>query len=180
MLYYKRIEKDNREIFDVITKWDNDKEIMHQLRPCFKEEELELADAQEAYERFVKNKTKILFVVYDEQTPIGTVSVDFAFPLFAGDKEFSAWLGICIGEKNYRGKGLGKEIITFVEGFCAENGIKRMELGVFSFNEPAKRLYERMGYKEFEINENLIYYNGSWYDDIRMEKSLIREAETCV
>ncbi len=172
LLRYEIVEKDDREVFSIIERWDNDMEIAKFLRPNQKEGPLEPVTADALFEGYVKNKTKILFMIYDDITPIGNVSVDFCFPLFAGDKEYSAWLGICIGHPDYRGRGIGKQVMEYIEGFCRVHSIKRMELGVFSFNEAGKRLYEKMGYKKIAVNKHFVYCNGEWYDDIRMEKYL--------
>ena len=50
--------------------------------------------------------------------------------------------------------------------------LKRIELGVFEFNKPAIRLYEKAGYKEFARIENFTYWQGKMWQDIRMEKYL--------
>lgn len=172
MIHYKRIEKTNREVFDLLTMWDNQKDINHLLIPNFKAEPVVPLTAQESYDRYVKNQTKIIFMIYDDDTPIGNVGVDFGFPLLAGEKEFSGWISICVGEKAYRGVGIGGMAITFIEDFCRENNIKRIELGYFAYNVNAEKLYNKLGYKKIVVNKDVVYYNNEWYDDIRMEKYL--------
>ncbi len=47
-------------------------------------------------------------------------------------------------EEKYRGRGLSTE---FFEWLKAKPGIKRLRIEVEDYNEGAKRLYERMGFK---------------------------------
>ncbi|MBO5039164.1 MAG: GNAT family N-acetyltransferase [Alphaproteobacteria bacterium] len=58
----------------------------------------------------------------------------------------------CIGDigvdEFYRDRGIGTLLIQTAEDWCRSKGIKAMELGVFAFNENAKRLYEKLEYKE--------------------------------
>ena len=49
-------------------------------------------------------------------------------------------------------------------------GCKRIELGVFEFNEPAKKLYQKMGYAEIGRIPNFTFWQGKMWTDIRMEK----------
>jgi hypothetical protein len=50
--------------------------------------------------------------------------------------------------------------------------IGRLELGVFEFNHAARRLYEKLGYKEIGREYDFTYYDGRMWPDIRMEKEL--------
>jgi len=52
------------------------------------------------------------------------------------------------------------------------HGLKRIELGVFEFNENARRLYQKLGYKEIGRIPDFTYWNGKMWPDIRMEKEL--------
>lgn len=45
-----------------------------------------------------------------------------------------------------RGRGIGTQLVTHAEAWARERGAEAMELHVWSFNEPARRLYERLGY----------------------------------
>jgi GNAT superfamily N-acetyltransferase len=52
---------------------------------------------------------------------------------------------------SYRGKGLGSRIFAMAEEFAKERNIPYMSLKVLAFKNEARRLYSRLGYKEFEI-----------------------------
>lgn len=53
-----------------------------------------------------------------------------------------------------------------------EQGLKRIELGVFEFNQQAQKLYQKLGYKEIGRIDNFTYWQGKMWTDIRMEKYL--------
>jgi RimJ/RimL family protein N-acetyltransferase len=60
-----------------------------------------------------------------------------------------AWLGIIIGEQNFRNKGFGTEILTHILDFGKVNyNLKKMCLGVNVKNKPARHTYEKLGFKE--------------------------------
>ncbi|WP_373459012.1 N-acetyltransferase family protein [Peribacillus sp. V2I11] len=74
--------------------------------------------------------------------------------------------------KNYRGEGIGKELIkALLEWAEANPFIEKVSLGVFSTNQRAISLYKKMGFveegrkvKEFKISER------EYVDDIIMYK----------
>ncbi|WP_342710115.1 GNAT family protein [Lentibacillus persicus] len=49
-------------------------------------------------------------------------------------------------------------------------GNQRIELGVFEFNKPAYKLYQKLGYREIGRIHQFTYWQGSMWSDIRMEK----------
>lgn len=55
-------------------------------------------------------------------------------------------------DEPFRGKGYGKEIMLLAEEKARELGIKRIGLHVFGYNEVAKKLYERIGYRYSSYN----------------------------
>ncbi len=46
--------------------------------------------------------------------------------------------------------------------------LEQLTLGVVSTNEPAKRLYESMGFKTYGIEKRAIKMNGVYSDDEHM------------
>lgn len=55
----------------------------------------------------------------------------------------------------YRGMGLGSQLMALAEKQAREKGFHKLSLIVFEKNEGAKRLYERIGYHE--VNRETIY-----------------------
>ena len=77
----------------------------------------------------------------------------------------SAWLGILIGDKDYRGKGIAREIIITSILWISQNyKIESIKLGVDPDNFIACRLYQKMG---FEIIERSL--SGGYIMEIRTE-----------
>ena len=77
----------------------------------------------------------------------------------------SAWLGILIGDKDYRGKGIAREIITTsILWISQKYKIESIKLGVDPDNFIACRLYQNLG---FEIIERSL--SGGYIMEIRTE-----------
>jgi [ribosomal protein S18]-alanine N-acetyltransferase len=62
-------------------------------------------------------------------------------------------LGIII-DKKYRGNGLSKLFMNYLECVSRLNGAKEIRLTVYKNNDKAVKLYEKMGYKLENFNEN--------------------------
>ena len=66
-------------------------------------------------------------------------------------KSQSATMGILLGERNYRGIGLAKQVIYASSSWLHRNlGIKEIYLGVDRENEIAIKLYSSLGFKRIE------------------------------
>lgn len=76
----------------------------------------------------------------------------------------SGWVAIGIGGREDRGQGYGFEAMQLLLDFAfGELNLRRISLTVFSYNEPAIRLYERLGfvregtYREFLVRDGEVY-----------------------
>ena len=76
-----------------------------------------------------------------------------------------ATLFIGIGEKDFQGKGYGKtaleELLNY--GFNTLN-LYRIQLNVISFNTPAIKLYEKLGFKKEGTMREFVLRDGKRYD----------------
>ncbi|KAK5123957.1 hypothetical protein LTR85_002154 [Meristemomyces frigidus] len=80
-----------------------------------------------------------------------------------------ATLGLVIQDKQHRGKGYGKEVLLWgLEYAFMELGLHRMQLEVYSFNEPAIQLYRKAGFVEEGRMRKVYFKGGEWYDVICM------------
>lgn len=65
---------------------------------------------------------------------------------------------------NYRGQGIGAQLMRLAETHAIARGFTKLSLIVFEQNVGAKRLYERLGYKEVGretiVPHPLIHYTG--------------------
>lgn len=69
-----------------------------------------------------------------------------------------------IGDKTYWGKGIGAEMIRFIERIAMEQGLRSVFLKVIPQNTRAIKLYAKHGFQELETQPNT--------ESIMMEKTL--------
>lgn len=76
-----------------------------------------------------------------------------------------ATLFIGLGDENYLGKGYGKEAMLELlnYGFNTLN-LYRIQLNVISFNIPAIKLYEKVGFQKEGTMKEFVLRNGQRYD----------------
>jgi RimJ/RimL family protein N-acetyltransferase len=86
----------------------------------------------------------------------------------------TAWIGITIGEESAHRKGIGYQAMQHLETQIREQGLPRMELGVFEFNTNAIKLYRKSGFQEIGRIEKFTFWQGTMWRDIRMEKYINR------
>ena len=69
-------------------------------------------------------------------------------------KQNSAYMGILIGDKSWRGKGVGSETInSIVEKILIKKKIYYLFLGVSNKNKIAIKLYKKIGFKNHGIKK---------------------------
>lgn len=171
-MQFKLLTNYDKEMIHTLEKWYNDPEILPYLHPNFTGEDLAPITPAEIrmMVRFKTNRKR--YGIYDDERWIGEVSILEGFENLTKKEPKTAWIGLCIGEKDYWRSGVGKAAIEFIEQEARNLGFKRIELGVFEHNTKARKLYEKMAYREISILKRFTYYDGKWYDDIRMEKLL--------
>ncbi|MGN0291158.1 MAG: GNAT family N-acetyltransferase, partial [Lachnospiraceae bacterium] len=118
----------------------------------------------------IESNTDIMIAAFINEEIIGNVSV---YSLSDRMKmRHRACLGIAI-RKEYQSKGLGR--ILLAEGILtAKNaGYTQIELGVFSDNEKALRLYEKSGFEKWGRTKNAFRLkDGTYRDEIIMGQLL--------
>ncbi len=74
-------------------------------------------------------------------------------------------LGIAIGKPEHRNKGWGQEAIGLLLAFAFDElNLHRVELTVFSYNEPAIHLYEKLGFTQDGAQREHLQRGGQRYD----------------
>jgi RimJ/RimL family protein N-acetyltransferase len=63
-----------------------------------------------------------------------------------GDFEATAWIGGCWSSPEYRGVGLLRAMLKFVDEHAQEKGWQRQGLGVFEDNDSAIAAYEKLNF----------------------------------
>ena len=97
-------------------------------------------------------------VLTDDEFPVATCR------FYQIDSE-AAMIGRVVVLPEYRGNGLGKQVVQEAESWLCELGYKK---AVVESRDIAVAFYEKLGYTV--SNQNLIH--GDTFDCIRMEKSL--------
>ena len=57
----------------------------------------------------------------------------------------------------------------------ARQRVELIQLAVVSDNEPARRLYEHLGFVEYGIEKKALKQDGRYYDEVLMAKDLTSE-----
>jgi len=152
--------------FDSFFKWHSDSEIRFQtiMHPYPVTEKME----KEWFEKAVNDisNKRIIFVVeeFSSKKPIGYFQLtDINF------LNRHAMLGIVIGEKEWQGKGLGKEILKIGLDYGFNKlGLQKISLDVIFDNKNAEKLYLNHGFIQEGVFRNHFFYNGLYHSIKRM------------
>lgn len=169
---FREISLDDVAFFQYLEKWANDPEIRPFASPRFSEKEYTDVLALEIMASLTENSNKHVFIVLDGEKPIGEVSIDMNFAHKVYEEANTAWISLLIGDSEYRGKGISKIMMTFIENECRKLGAIAIELGVFEYNKKAQNLYLNSGYEKIDEIKDFVYNFGKWHSDIRMLKKL--------
>jgi RimJ/RimL family protein N-acetyltransferase len=94
---------------------------------------------------------------------IGFVELDVAW------NHQNAWVGIGIGEADYRGRGYGSDALRVAVSYAfRELGLYRVSLGVFAYNQRAIRAYEKVGFVHEGALRGALYRDGQHFDNLFM------------
>jgi L-amino acid N-acyltransferase YncA len=86
---------------------------------------------------------------------------------YAGVADLSIYI-----DRNQRGKGIGKKLLTSLEEVARENGFYKIVLFTFSFNELGQGLYRKAGFNKVGVFKNQGKLDGNFIDVMAMEKIL--------
>ena len=169
---FTQLASPTADIAAAFTKWDNDPALVHLMRPNQNQEDLEKEVFIDQVELAARIEHQTTYLLYLEEQLVGEMSYQKDPQHLYKKDSPTAWIGITIGEESARGKGLGVEAMQFLEEEIKKAGFKRIELGVFEFNEPAQTLYKKMGYTEIGRIPDFTFWQDKMWTDIRMEKYL--------
>lgn len=159
-----------REHILIYTTWFQDLEFLQLLGKGALMQFTE-QDETEWYERQSKSTADYQFAIYtcDDDNVIGTTALQSIHW-----RNRMAMFGIAIGDKNYWGKGYGREATRLMLRFgFIELNLHRIWLQVFAFNTRAIRAYEQVGFvHEVRLRES-IYRDGRYHDIYQM--SILRD-----
>ncbi|MBR7796523.1 MAG: GNAT family N-acetyltransferase [Bacillota bacterium] len=161
-----KLRKMTIEDTDLYHQWRNDIDVMQTTSP-----NLDIYTFEET-KSFVRevilhsstSKSYIITVKDSGETPIGVISL-----IQIDNVNHNAECIIDIGNKDYWGKGYGKEAMQLLLNYAfSEMNLHRLSLRVFSFNLKAIKLYEKLGFFHEGRSRQFLYRNGKWHDLLHM------------
>lgn len=85
--------------------------------------------------------------------------------VYAGVAEVSIYI-----TENYRGKGVGKLLLTKLVEESEAIGLWTLQSGIFAENTASIKLHEQCGFRIIGYREKIGQRNGVWKDNIIMER----------
>ena len=165
-----KLTQPNSNIVEVFNRWENDPALIPLTRPNQNQSELDRRDNMSLEDLTKRMEDHHIYLIYLDDELIGEMNYVVDPPYLFKKEPGTAWLGITIGETIGRGKGIGYAAIQYLEAQVKKQGLKRIELGVFEFNNQAQKLYQKLGYQEIGRIDNFTFWQGKMWTDIRMEK----------
>lgn len=111
-----------------------------------------------------RDGSRRFFAVEAEGGFVGTVSLDRIDP-----RHRSAEMGNVLVDPDRRGRGVGRAAVAALLDLAFDVlGLERVELRVFSDNEPAIRLYEACGFRREGVERGSVLREGRRRDVLRM------------
>ncbi|NHC42852.1 GNAT family N-acetyltransferase [Bacillus sp. MM2020_1] len=165
-----KLTEPNSSILEVLNRWDNDPTLIPFTRPSQNQAELDRRENMSLEDLTRRLEDHHMYLIYHNDQLIGEMNYVVNPPYLFKKEAGTAWIGITIGEAIGRGQGIGYAAIQYIEEQIKKQGLHRVELGVFEFNQQAQKLYQKLGYKEIGRIEKFTYWQGQMWTDIRMEK----------
>lgn len=143
--YRKAVEQDSlaiNELFIEMIKTINERMINEGVEPYTSLE----SGYEEGYlDTFYVNDNRVIFVACDNDKVIGYLSV-------VKNDNYLYLDDYCVS-KEYRGYGIGSNLIKISEQFAKEQGLKEVHLHVQTANHESREFYSRKGYEYISEEE---------------------------
>jgi RimJ/RimL family protein N-acetyltransferase len=157
-VYLRAPDRDDIETF---VRWYNDARVIRYLSM---DSPLSRAAEEQWFDRMLASQGKdayhFVICLRENGQPIGTIA------LFQVDlKNGNAGMGIAIGEPGYWGRGLGTDALRALLDFAFGTlRLERMWLDVYSFNDRARRSYEKCGFVLEGTARQAVFRDGRRHD----------------
>jgi len=159
-LYLSPVDSEDVEIY---AEWMNDLETTINLTTAPKV--ISLDKEREVLAEMTKGGCNFAIVRDEDDALLGNCGL-----LGVDQLQRTAELGIFIGEKEERGKGYGTEALRLLLDYAFNLlNLHSIYLRVRSFNEPAVRSYEKVGFKIIGRRRECVLICGEYYDEIYMD-----------
>lgn len=151
-----RLKQFTEDDFESLISWINTEEELVQFAGTIFQYPL----TKEQLSTYNSNPAVNAFTVIEEEEniPIGHCEI------FLAENEIPRLCRIIIGNKNFRGKGIGRQIVNeLLELTFNKYNAEKVELNVYSWNTSAIKTYENAGFKVNPAKKKEIFINGiSW------------------
>lgn len=142
-------------------RWLNDPEVNKFLAT----RELTLKAEKEKLKKITKETPQQHFAIETK----GGITIGGAELSVKNKRARRAELGLHIGDKNYWGQGLGKEVMNLLLQYGFKKlKLHRIELDVYEYNKRAIALYKKLGFKKEGVRREHNFYNGKFYSTYHM------------
>lgn len=157
-------------------------EIVYPSEPLFKSfhEALDSVAREQIYIEMIEAKP------FDETAAFQATLITNHWPVYyaVSDGRVVGWADIILGSnpriahrgflgmglvKNFRGKGLGTQLLQKTLAHAKNIGLEKVELAVYTDNLPAIKLYKKCGFEEIGLIKHYRKLNGKYFDCIEME-----------
>lgn len=173
---FEKLNIKDDEQLNALVKWECDESLYHLITPVRDKNKVpEYSTYEILKKRFeeIPSYASGIYIIYDAKRPVGSFSLQIDPGHLMKKITGTSWLGLTIGEKEYWGTGIATKAMEFFEEESISLGLKRVELGTFEFNIRAQKFYKKLGYEEIGRLKDFTYWDGKYWDDIRMEKILL-------
>jgi RimJ/RimL family protein N-acetyltransferase len=159
-LSYRQLEKKDLKYR---LKWLNDPETNEFLGSRTREG-TDLKFHLNWYKEYEKDKRRKIYTIEFDENSIGQIGLTDIDLL---DK--NACVYVMIGEKNYRGRGIGTEAVKFILDYgFNELGLHKIWLDYHSDNIAGRKCYDKCGFVEEGRCREQILKHGKYIDEIIM------------
>lgn len=158
-----KLEKFSRNDFDKLISWiDSKEELIQFAGPIF-----EFPLSQEQLLKYSSDSNVIAYKVTFSNDHIGHAEINLTNPTLP------KLCRILIGNKNYRGKGLGLQLVELLLQICKhELNAAEVELNVYDWNEKAIQCYQKAGFKFNSKKRSEINMEGKKWISLNMIKKI--------
>lgn len=158
-----RLRKMTAEDVAIYNKWSNDEEVIKSTYPNL--DKYSMDDTQSFYQTISSSTNAKTFIIEEKVNGAIGITSFVNMDFFNRNAEYI----IDIGEKACWRRGYGEEAVSLMVNFAfKELNLHRIYLRVFSFNAPAIKLYEKVGFKHEGRMREAVFRDGKWHDVIMM------------
>ena len=114
-----------------------------------KAEQLDKERLNKAFRDIINNKSVVLCAFDDQKLAGFVIFGPSGRNIFT--EERTGFIYDLYVMPNYRGRGIAQRLIADCYKLTEEMGFKTIALNVFAKNKPARKLYEKLGFKEYTM-----------------------------